>query len=314
MIFQVTQLLVFTLAAIFPVSALAQLAAANASVRSSFDMQYDDDEEREDSIRGLSFGLNIGSYFANEKTANIYNGSGPFDGYVNESANIRWYSIPERIGMNGPFAISADVREIQTFYNTGGAAYTFPADYAPTNMRYNPAMYVGLNVKYNFNRYAAIVFNTNAAKLKAVGQFTMQLPVSSQSMNNVGPTLLSIAGEEQRFNMNLGYRQGWMMGDMSNFFVQFGGSLLGTKWMRNYVIVANRQYDLITQSFVAGQTAISATPNTGVGFGGFVETGFEFWIGKYSFDIGMGFSREKVIIYTYEKNVTNKWLQATFNL
>lgn len=273
-----------------------------------------DDDEFEDTIRGFSFGLNIGSYFANEKTANIYNGSGPFDGYVNEAANIRWYSIPERIGMNGPFAMSADVREIQTYYNTGGGAYTFPADYAPTNMRYNPAMYVGLNIKYNFNRFAALVFNTNATKLKAIGQFTMQLPVSSQSMNNVGPTLLSIAGEEQRFNMNLGYRQGWMMGDMSNFFVQVGGSMLGTKWMRNYVLVANRQYDLITQSFVAGQTALSATPNTGVGFGAFVETGFEFWIGKYSFDLGLGFSREKVIIYTYEKNVTNKWLQATFNL
>ncbi len=293
----------------------AQHHEGESNVLKSVDkFYYDDDEVLEDTIRGLSFGLNIGSYFANAKTANIYNGSGPFDGYVNEAANIRWYSIPERIGMNGPFAMSADVREIQTYYNTGGASYTFPADYAPTNMRYNPAMYVGLNVKYNFNRFAALVFNTNAAKLKAVGQFTMQLPVSSQSQNNVGPTLLSIAGEEQRFNMNLGYRQGWMMGDMSNFFVQVGGSMLGTKWMRNYVLVANRQYDLITQSFVAGQSAIAATPNTGVGFGAFIETGFEFWIGKYSFDLGMGFSREKVIIYTYEKSVTNKWIQATFNL
>jgi hypothetical protein len=51
-----------------------------------------------------------------------------------------------------------------------------------------------------------------------------------------------------------------------------------------------------------------------VGFGAFVETGVEFWVGKYSFDIGLGFSREKVIINTYEQNVTNKWLQATFNI
>ncbi|MFM7727483.1 MAG: hypothetical protein ACKO7B_12325 [Flavobacteriales bacterium] len=314
MIIRVRNFLLFTVISIISQSVVAQGFFGNTNANRSFELPYDDAEMGEDTIRGFSFGLNIGSYFANAKTANIYNGSGPFEGFLNEAANIRWYSIPERIGMNGPFAMSADVREIQTFYNTGGEAYTFPADYAPTNMRYNPAMYVGLNVKYNFNRYAAIIFNTNAAKLKAVGQFTMQLPVSSQSMNNVGPTLLSIAGEEQRFNMNLGYRQGWMMGDMSNFFVQVGGSMLGTKWMRNYVLVANRQYDLITQSFVAGQTSISATPNTGVGFGAFVESGFEFWIGKYSFDIGMGFSREKVIIYTYEKNVTNKWLQATFNL
>jgi hypothetical protein len=302
---------------------VAMLAATHDSIaqvfgRCSFshsrvNRTYDDEEAGEDTIRGFSFGLNIGSYFANEKTANIYNGSGPFTGYLNEAANISWYSIPDRIGLNGPFAMSNDIREIQTYYNT--QTYTFPYDYAPTNMRYNPAMYVGLNVKFNFNRYAALVFNTNATKLKAIGQFTMQFPPNSQtSMNNVGPTLMSIAGEEQRFNINLGYRQGWMMGDMSNFFVQVGGSMLGTKWTRNYVMVANRQFDLITQGYVAGQTTLAATPNTGVGFGAFVETGVEFWIGKYSFDIGMGFSRDKVIIYTYEKNVTNKWIQATFNI
>lgn len=274
---------------------------------------YEDDEEPEDTISGLTFGLNLGSYFANEKTANIYNGSGPFDGYVNEAAMVRWYSIPERIGLDGPFAMSNDIRTIQSFYNT--TTYTFPYDYAPTNMRYNPAMYVGLNMKWNFNRYAAVIMNVNACKLKAIGQFTMQLPPTSQtSQNNVGPTLLSIAGEEQRFNINLGYRQGWMMGDYSNFFVQVGGSMLGTKYMNNYVLVANQQFKLITSGYVAGQTSMSATPNTGVGFGAFVQTGVEFWVGKYSFDIGLGFSREKVIIYTYEQNVTNKWLQATFNI
>jgi hypothetical protein len=272
-----------------------------------------DDAPEEDTLRGLSFGLNIGSYFANAATANVYNGSGPFQGYINDAAMVRWYSIPERIGMDGPFALSSDVREIQTFYNT--QSYWFNLDYAPTNMRYNPAMYVGLNVKWNFNRYAAIIMNMNASKMKAVGQFTMQITPSSQNNQfNSGTQLLSVAGEEQRFNLNLGYRQGWMMGDMSNFFVQVGGSMLGTKWMRNYALVANRQFDLITQSFVAGQTPMSANPNTGVGFGAFVETGVEFWIGKYSFDLGIGFSRDKVIIYTLEESVTNKWIQATFNL
>ncbi len=274
---------------------------------------YEDDEVQEDTINGLTFGLNLGSYFANEKTANIYNGSGPFTTYINEAAMVRWYSIPERIGIDGPFAMSNDIRTIQAYYNT--TTYSFPYDYAPSNMRYNPAMYVGLNMKWNFNRYAAVLMNINACKLKAVGQFTMQLPPTSQmSQNNVGPTLLSIAGEEQRFNINLGYRQGWMMGDYSNFFVQVGGSMLGTKYTKNYVLVADQRFDLITSGYVAGQTAMSSTPNTGVGFGAFVQTGVEFWVGNYSFDIGLGFSREKVIIYTYQQNVTNKWLQATFNI
>jgi hypothetical protein len=71
---------------------------------------------------------------------------------------------------------------------------------------------------------------------------------------------------------------------------------------------------LITQGFVAGQQSLATTPNTGVGFGAYIETGVEFWIGKYSFDLGIGFSRDKVIIYTLEENVTNKWIQATFNI
>jgi hypothetical protein len=279
----------------------------------SLTIRDDDEEPEEDSIHGLSFGINLGSYFANARTANVYNGSGPFEGFINDAAMVRWYSIPERIGMNGPFALSNDVREIQTFYNT--QSYWFNTDFAPTNMRYNPAMYVGLNMKWNFNRYAAVIMNVNATNLKAVGQFTMQITPSSQNNQfNSGTQLLSVAGEEQRFNINLGYRQGWMMGDMSNFFVQVGGSMLGTKWMENYAIVADRQFDLITQSFVAGQTPMSANPNTGVGFGAYIETGVEFWIGKYSFDLGLGFSRDKVIIYTLEENVTNKWIQATFNI
>ena len=275
---------------------------------------YDDEEMEEDSIWGLSFGLNLGAYFGNPKTASVYNGGGPFEGYINDAAMISWYSIPDRIGMEGPFQNDPNtVNVIKEFYNT--QYYDFNSDYASTNMRYNPAMYVGLNVKWNFNRYAALVMNMNAAKLKAVGQFTMQVTPSSQNNQfNAGTQLLSVAGEEQRFNLNLGYRQGWMMGDMSNFFVQVGGSMLGTKWMRNYALVANREFDLITQQFVQGQQTLASTPNTGVGFGAYIETGIEFWIGKYSFDLGFGFSRDKVIIYTLEQNVTNKWLQATFNI
>jgi hypothetical protein len=302
------------LAALLPMCSIAQpLAFESNQPIQSFTIRDDEDEIDEDSIRGLTFGLNLGSYFANARTANVYNGSGPFEGFINDAAMVRWYSIPERIGMDGPFALSNDVREIQTFYNT--QSYWFNADFAPINMRYNPAMYVGLNMKWNFNRFAAIIMNMNATKLKAVGQFTMQITPSSQNNQfNSGTQLLSVAGEEQRFNINLGYRQGWMMGDMSNFFVQVGGSMLGTKWMENYALVANRQFDLITQSFVAGQTPMSANPNTGIGFGAFIETGIEFWVGKYSFDLGIGFSRDKVIIYTLEENVTNKWIQATFNI
>lgn len=276
-----------------------------------FGLFYDEDEEEEDSIRGLSYGLNLGVYFGNAETANLYNGSGNFEGYVNEAAEIRWFSVEERIGINSPFI--NDVRDIKTFYNT--ESYAFPYDSYPTNMRYNPSMYVGLQLKYNFNRYAALVFNLNALRLKAIGQFSIQFigtPLQLNAQNDV--RLFSIVGEEQRFNMNLGYRQGWMMGDFSNFYLQIGGSMLGTKWTKNYVLVAERSFDLVTNIPAIGQVPMQAQQAAKVGFGAYSSAGVEFWLGKYSFDLSFGLSRDQVKLLGYEKALWNRWLQFSFML
>jgi hypothetical protein len=293
-----------------------QIMMSQISVRSLFDSKRsfvyeDEDLEEEDSIRGLFYGLNIGAYFGNAETAGLYNGSGSFEGFVNEAAEIQWFSVEERIGINSPFI--NDIRDIKTFYNAEG--YIFPYDSYPTNMRYNPAMYVGLQLKYNFNRYAALVFNLNALRLKAIGQFSMQFigtPLLQNAQNDV--RLFSIVGEEQRFNINLGYRQGWMMGDFSNFYIQLGGSMLGTKWTKNYVLVADRSFDLVTNVPVIGQTAMQAQQAARVGFGAYTSVGVEFWLGKYSFDLSFGFSRDQVKLLGYEKALWNRWLQLSFML
>lgn len=270
---------------------------------------YDEEEPEEDTIHGLTFGLNIGAYFGNAETAGLYNGSGSFDGFINEAAEIQWFSVEERIGINSAFI--NDVRDIKTFYNT--ESYFFPYDSYPLNMKYNPGMYVGLQMKYNFNRYASLVFNLNALRLKAIGQFSIQFvgtPIQQNAQNDV--RLFSIVGEEQRFNINLGYRQGWMMGDFSNFYIQMGGSMLGTKWTKNYVLVAERSFDLVTNVPVIGQTAMQAQQTARVGFGAYASTGVEFWLGKYSFDLSFGFSRDQVKLLGFEKALWNKWLQLSF--
>jgi hypothetical protein len=276
-----------------------------------FRLLYDEEEEAEDSIRGLTYGLNLGVYFGNAETSNLYNGSGNFDGFINEAAEIQWFSVEERIGVNSPFL--NDVRDIRTFYNT--ESYTFPFDSYPTNMRYNPAMYVGLQLKYNFNRFAALVFNLNALRLKAIGQFSIQFigtPLQINAQNDV--RLFSIIGEEQRFNINLGYRQGWMMGDYSNFYIQLGGSMLGTKWTQNYVIVAERSFDLVTNIPTIGQSPMQAQQAARVGFGAYTSAGVEFWLGKYSFDLSFGMSRDQVKLLGFEKALWNRWLQLSFML
>jgi hypothetical protein len=270
----------------------------------------EEEEEQEDERKGFSFGLNLGGYFSSSATANIYNGAGGM-GSVNAASNVNWYSIEDRIGVNSLFI--NDVQAINTFYNSSG--YAFLQDSYPYNMKYMPAFSVGLQVRYSFNRYLALIANVNAMRLKAAGQFTMQFFGTPQPLNaQADIRLFTIAADEQRFQVNLGFRQGWMMGDFSNFYFQFGGSLLGTKWQDNYIYVAERKISLITNAPVAGQSPIDAQPTAAVGFGGYGSTGVEFFIGKFSFDLGFMMSRDEMVIQENRARGWNKNLMATFTI
>jgi hypothetical protein len=278
--------------------------------RTAINLLYDEDEEfEEDSIRGFGFGLNLGAYFASKATSNFYNGSGTVNGFIDEGQQIRAYSVEERIGMSSPFI--QDQNYILSHYNA--SSYSFPRDAYPLDMRYNPAFMVGLQLKYNFNRYAAVIANMSATKVKAVSQFTMQFQGTPLPVNSQGDVrLFTITGNEQRFNITLGYRQGWMMGDYSNFYIQLGGSMLGTQFQKNQAFVAERAYDLFVGAYNPNQQLVNAQPRTDIGFGAYGSMGVEFWVGRYSFDVSFGLSRDRVILYTWDKLVWNKWIQATF--
>lgn len=279
--------------------------------KKAINLLTDEDEEEfeEDSIRGFGFGLNLGSYFASKATGNFYNGSGTVSGLIDEGQEIRAYSVDERIGPNSAFI--NDYQAILSYYNA--SSYFFPIDAYPLDMRYNPSFMVGLQIKYNFNRYAAVITNINATRLKAVSQFTMQFQGTPMPVNAQGDVrLFAITGSEQRFNINLGYRQGWMMGDYSNFYIQLGGSMLGTQFQKNEVFVAERNFNLFVGGQNPNQQLVNAQPRTDIGFGAYGSTGVEFWLGRYSFDVSFGMSRDRVILYTWDEIVWNKWIQATF--
>lgn len=306
-----TELIIMALAVLLSFNAHSQSFGVGNRSRLTFLNDNDEDEPQEDTIRGFSFGLNLGGYFANAATASIYNGSGPIKGFLNEASGVRLYSVDERIGTTSGFI--NDIQTINTYYNSNG--YHLPNDSYPTNMRYNPAFYVGLQLKYNFDRYRAVIMNINALNLNATSQFTIQFEGTPQPLNaQADVRLFTIVGKEQRMNMNLGFRQGWMMGDFSNFYIQLGGSVLASKWKDNFIVVAGNNYNLVTSAPVQGQTQMTAQAQAGLGFGGYAALGIEFWLGKYSFDLGFGFSRDKVVLFDYEKNVWNKWLQASFTI
>jgi hypothetical protein len=302
----------FILLVLAPFTAAAQqaLSPTGSNWKSLMNEPEDEvEEEEEDPFRGFSIGLNIGTYFASKKTGNFYNGSCPVD--LEENPNgVQCYSIQERLDI---LTFNERNQLLQQFDNA--TSVEVPFDSYPLNMRYTPAFMVGMQIKYNFNRDNAIVFNVNSMRLKAVDVFTLRFigtPMQQNAQQDI--RTFQITGTEQRFNFSLGYRMGAEMNPMTNWYLQPGVSMLGTQFEKNEIFIGDRTYDL----FIGAQNPqqiLPYQPRTDIGFGGYIATGFEFFIKeKYSFDISFGFSRDKVILLTWEENVWNKWIQASFTL
>ncbi|MFN0033326.1 MAG: hypothetical protein ACKVOR_14280 [Flavobacteriales bacterium] len=276
-------------------------------LRAASHLLWEDEEVEEDTIRGLSFGLNLGGYFASKKTANFYNGVGNSGTDIGQN-EVRYYSIEEVLNLT-----LQRTQQIQNFYQA--TAFSLPSDAYPLNVRYMPAFMVGLQLKFNFNRYSALLMNVNGIQLKTADQFTIQFIGTGQQQNAQNDVrLFSISGKEQRFNANLGYRWGSYMNDMANFYMQFGGSMLGTKVQGVEVYVADETYQLFIGASNPNQIQ-TYQQRTDIGFGGYVAAGFEVWFnGGYTADLSFGFSRDKVRVLYIEENVWNKWLQLSVSI
>jgi hypothetical protein len=274
--------------------------------RPAINLLWDEDEEEEDSIKGVSFGLNLGGYFASKKTANFYNGVGS-TASVGQN-EVQYYSIEERLNLT-----PQTIAQINNYYNSTG--FFLPNDAYPANMRYMPAFSVGLQIKYNMSRYSAVLFNLNGIKLKANDRYTVQFIGTSAQQNGQNDVrLFNISGSEQRLNINLGYRQGWYMNDFGNFYMQFGGSVLGTRVQSTRIFMADTEFELFLGASNPNQIQ-QFRPRTDFGLGGYAAFGFEFWFKSgYTADIGFGFSRDKMILLYLEENGWNKWLQLSFSI
>ncbi len=267
------------------------------------------DEEAEDPWQGWSVGINFGGYFASKKTGNFYNGTCGV-GYLEDPNDVRCYSIAERLD---PDFFLRDYQFITNYYEI--LDYEVPYGSNPQLMHYNPSVGVGINIKYLFNRYNAIVFNSNYSSVKAVDQFTLVfyggiLPENGQ----LDTRLFQITGEEDRISTNLGYRAGIESNEYLNWYIQGGGAALFTTMLRNEIRVAETNYQLFLGASNPNQIQ-NYNPRTSVGLGGYLSVGFEFFLqDKYTFDISFGMQNDQVILITYKERVWNKWLQASFTI
>ncbi len=263
---------------------------------------------QEDEYRGFSFGLRIGAYFASDTTANFYNGSGILQQGTNY-AGVTAMSINQRLTFNGQ--TNNELNYINSYY--GASGFSFPYDSYPTAMRYSPAISLGLDLRFRMDRYSSFVFQFLTTRIKTVDKYSVIFEGTGAQQNaQQDIRLFTIEGNEQRFQMVLGYRQGWEINQGLDFFIQPGISVTGIKVVSNKAYIADRSYDLFIGGDNFNQT-YGYVPRTATGVGGGLQMGFEFPLGAgHSADISFGLYREKMKLWDWETNGWNKTLTASF--
>jgi hypothetical protein len=173
---------------------------------------------------------------------------------------------------------------------------------------------MGVQLAFDVNNASCFFMNLNACKVKTVDRFTIVLEGTTQQQNmQEDIRLFQIVGNEQRFNANLGYRTGWALEGNGLFFVQGGGSLLGTKVVSNQVFIANQTYDLIIGAQNPNQI-VNYIPRTGIGFGYFIGTGFFLPLGNQFAELSFNLSKDKMILNNNEFKGWNKVLTLSVSI
>jgi hypothetical protein len=260
-----------------------------------------------DERKGFRFGLNMGMYFPSKVSANYYNGDGFYNNNIDPNG-VRMYSIEERLNLT-----PQETQYITSYFNATG--FQFPYDAYPAAMRYNGGFNIGFQTAYDFNNKSSFIFDLNVCKVKAYDRFTMQLTGTSAQQNGQNDIrIFNIEGNEQRLQLGLGYRTGWALSGNGLYFMQFGGSMLGTKVINNVAILADRNYELIIGAANPAQT-INYQPQTGIGFGYYVSTGFFLPLGEHkNAELSLAFSKDKMILNMNEFKGWNKILTFCFSI
>lgn len=276
------------------------LIIAMAMLIPVFSIAQEEDDPWDFSDReGWSFGLNLGGYFANKASAIVYNGEALYD--IND-IQAQVYTIEERLNLNQ--------QTIQQVTNLIAAeAFFIPFDSYPQLIRYNPGLMVGLHTGYRFNNENSVFVDINYANLRAADKFTLEtnlLPDPSQGTSDI--RLYNIIGEEDRLNIQAGYRAGLVINEDMNWYFEGGGSFLATRMVNNFVEIEGTTFDLwIGTQGGFGNIQGPASNLTATGLGFFGGTGIEvFFNDRYEAHLGLRLSRDQVVLGTFDDILWNR--------
>ena len=200
---------------------------------------------------GLNYGLRIGALFANNKTAEYFNGGAHSMNAINFILSYPDYHD-----------------QISNYFNDSDFSLVNPN--FPAIMRYKPALQIGGTLQYFFNEKFACIATMNFAKVRSQGVFQIQLaspPQGAQMGNNLREGV--ITSTENRFGLELGAQYAKLLENSPvSPFVE-GGALVSTlAASSNTLEIGNFNYTLYNKS----------NPNTEsnhnyFGFGAFASIG-----------------------------------------
>lgn len=260
--------------------------------------------------KGLEFGVNMGVYNANDKSALFYNGDGWYD-LGDNSATL--YSIEERLQLG---TTAASVQNI-----IGTESFEIPWDAYSYDMRYDPALMMGLKTVYFWNPESALILNVDACNLKAYGPWTMHiagLPGQGQGSDNI--KLYGVFGQERRMITSLGFRTSMYIVDDAAWIFELGGTMTGTQIMRNFINIENQTFDLITLYQGPGQFSNATSRLTSMGYGFYTVIGLEALFEEGgNLEANLRISRDKIHLgskveteVSYDANLWNAALYVTW--
>jgi len=266
---------------------LSFLNSSNAQV-----YNYEDGEGPvpPDSISGVYIGINIGSYWANDNTANVYAGYG----YARDGD---FYFPVEQFEQTWLFqAIRGSVQARQRMdrlMNPDDWQFTYTD--MPLQMNFGASFMWAGHIRYMFNSDFGVFTEIGGAFPVAIGEFTVER-IGGFTTPGDQVRRFGIRGEEQRFFINLGMHRVLgrkrleEQGKTSSIlpYIDLGASLTFTRFDANFINLDEEgTVDLTVFFNQQGQFIDQANLLTGSGFGGFGGAGIQITIGsKFTIDLG----------------------------
>lgn len=230
--------------------------------------------------KGFHFGLYVGTFFANNYSASVYDGYGldySHNKNTNFQASLLNYQINEVYGAQGVATGGQD--KIANALGVQPGTWSFAENDMPQNMAYSIGLSVGLNTVYKLNWRQGLIMNLNATQLTINGALEIEYPygymsAGPQPAGNTTPyQFFPIRAVEQRLTMQLGYQQ--ILGDKSNainLFYEGGVSVSIMKMVSEQAAINSLVIDLTQGINYVGYNTVAPQTIVGLGiglFGGF---------------------------------------------